>query len=389
MGPGGEFAAAGAVFFAGVGMLTVGGGGALGGWFAVVIGVGIGACRLSIVAWGLGMVVRGEVALAGAGAGFLGTDGGDPLGDRNLETFGGFLRVVEIGEGDSGEALVDGAFDGAEIGLFIVGDEGEGVADGRGAAGAADAVDVIFGDVRAVEVDDVGDACDVDAAGGDVGGDQDAVAADLKPSRAAVRWPWERLPWMGMQEMPLVGEVLGEAVGAVLGAGEADDGFEFLALQEFFEQGGFEMLRDGIDGLRDADGGRGLAIDLEGDGVLEHFVRELADFRRHGGGEEEGLAPGGQDAQDAADVGEEAHVEHAVGFVEDEDFQAVQAGVGLAEMIEEPAGGGDEDFGAGAEGVGLLTHAHAADDGGAGDGGVRGHEIEVFEDLGGQFARGA
>ncbi len=46
-----------------------------------------------------------------------------------------------------------------------------------GAAGAADAVNVIFHIIGEVVVDDQLDAFDVDAAGGDIGRDQHAVAA--------------------------------------------------------------------------------------------------------------------------------------------------------------------------------------------------------------------
>ena len=92
--------------------------------------------------------------------------------------------------------------------------------------------------------------------------------------------------------------------------------------------------RSGVDGLRDAGGGRGLTVDLNGDGVLEHFARELADFRRHGGGEEERLTLRRKHAQDAPDVGEKAHIQHAVGFIQDQDFHPVEASVGLAKMIE-------------------------------------------------------
>ena len=42
------------------------------------------------------------------------------------------------------------------------------------AAGAADAVDVGLGLHREIEVKDVGDAVDIEAAGCDVGGDEDA-----------------------------------------------------------------------------------------------------------------------------------------------------------------------------------------------------------------------
>ena len=56
--------------------------------------------------------------------------------------------------------------------LVVVGHEADRVADRVRAAGAADAVHVVFGLRREVVVDDVRDAVDVDAAGGDVGRNQ-------------------------------------------------------------------------------------------------------------------------------------------------------------------------------------------------------------------------
>ena len=72
------------------------------------------------------------------------------------------------------QALADGALDGAEIGFLVRRDEGERVARQLGAGRAADAVDVVLGDVRDVEVDDVRERLDVDAARRDVGRDEDA-----------------------------------------------------------------------------------------------------------------------------------------------------------------------------------------------------------------------
>ena len=63
-------------------------------------------------------------------------------------------------------------------------DRGAGAA---GAAGAADAVDVIFGMMRHVEIEDVADFGNVEAAGGDIGGDQErclALAELLERGRA-------------------------------------------------------------------------------------------------------------------------------------------------------------------------------------------------------------
>ena len=98
----------------------------------------------------------------------------------------GRLGVVEAGQGDARQALADRPLDRGEVGLLLRRDEGEGVAGHLGARGAADAVDVVVGDVRHVEVDDVRERLDVDAARGDVGRDEDAELAALEAG--------ERLP---------------------------------------------------------------------------------------------------------------------------------------------------------------------------------------------------
>lgn len=51
-------------------------------------------------------------------------------------------------------------------------DEGVGGATCAGATGTTDAVHVVFVGVRLVEIDDVADIGDVEAAGSDIGGDE-------------------------------------------------------------------------------------------------------------------------------------------------------------------------------------------------------------------------
>ena len=72
----------------------------------------------------------------------------------------------------------------------------------------------------------------------------------------------------------------------------------------------------------------------------------------------------GQVAQHSTDVGQKAHVEHPVGFVEHQKLQTVQLGVVRSEMIEQAARRADDDVDAAAEGVFLGTHADAAEYGG-------------------------
>ena len=81
----------------------------------------------------------------------------------------------------------DQLLDVAQEGALLRVAERDRDAVGAGARGAADAVHVALGHVRQVVVDDVGDAVDVDAAGGDVGRDQDADACRRGRPRARAR----------------------------------------------------------------------------------------------------------------------------------------------------------------------------------------------------------
>ena len=71
---------------------------------------------------------------------------------------------------------------------------------------------------------------------------------------------------------------------------------------------------------------------------------------------------GGSSAR-TADVADEAHVEHAVGLVEDEDLDPRQVDGALAEVVEQAAGRRDEDLGTGAQRADLRVEADAAEDG--------------------------
>ena len=98
----------------------------------------------------------------------------------------GLLRVVEARELAAMEVLADDPLEAAQFGVVLARDEGDGGAGGERAARAADAVDVVLERVGEVEVHHVRDAVDVDAAGGDVGGDKDADLAVLEGLQGAL-----------------------------------------------------------------------------------------------------------------------------------------------------------------------------------------------------------
>ena len=96
----------------------------------------------------------------------------------------------------------------------------------------------------------------------------------------------------------------------------------------------------------------------------------------------------GSAREDPPDVGQESHVEHPVGLVEDQHLEAAEPRVRMLEVIQQPAGRGDEDVDAAPERRLLRTHADAAEDGGAADAREARELVPVLVDLRGQLARG-
>ena len=109
--------------------------------------------------------------------------------------------------------------------------------------------------------------------------------------------------------------------------------------------------------------------DLDRCRPVEQALGQAADLPREGGAEQEVLPPVRQQRQDRADVADEAHVEHAIGLVEDEDLDRAEIDGALAGVVEQPAGRGDHDLRAAAQRRHLAGEADAAEDGGRAGGG--------------------
>ena len=206
-------------------------------------------------------------------------------------------------------------------------------------------MDVGFRLVGQVVVDDVRDVVDIEAAGGDVGGDQHAVLAGLKSVERALA---------GVLDLVAVDRLGRDAarfescattlVGAVLGAGEDQRASRspgraasrraaaaLLALVRHEDR-----LLDPLGGRRD----RRRPATVTG---LRRICRparrsSAAWWRRTAAS----AACAGSLATMRADVVDEAHVEHAVGFVEHEDFDPREIDVALVHQVEQAAGRGDE-----------------------------------------------
>jgi hypothetical protein len=72
--------------------------------------------------------------------------------------------------------------------------------------------------------------------------------------------------------------------------------------------------------------------------LAQVLARQRLDFGRHGGAEEQRLPVARHLLHDAVELRREAHVEHAVGFVEHQRLEVREVHVALLEMVEQTPG---------------------------------------------------
>ncbi len=296
-------------------------------------------------------------------------------------------RGIEAVGADHRNRLLEQLFDFVEQSFLVGGDEGDGEPGRAGASGASDAVDVVLGHVRQLVVDDQRQVVDVESARGDVGRDQHLQLAFL-----------ERVERLHPRDLALVAvdrrrgqaialELAREARGAVLGAHEAQHLVQVAGLHQVHEQRALGVLRDLVGALRDRFGG-GVALGhFDQLRLVEQLVGELLDLVRERCREQQVLPLGGhrQQRHDPLDVGNEAHVEHAVGFVEHEHLDLPEVNALVFDVVEQPPRSGDEDLDAGADDLELRLDVDAAVDDGRAQLGVPAVGLDRVLDLDREF----
>ena len=97
------------------------------------------------------------------------------------------------------------------------------------------------------------------------------------------------------------------------------------------------------------------------DGILHEFARELQDFRRERRREEHGLTLDGQLGDEAPDVGQEPHVQHPVGLVQNEVLDLVKIDDALRHQVDETPRRGDHHVRPAPDVLHLAELVHAAE----------------------------
>ncbi len=134
--------------------------------------------------------------------------------------------------------------------------------------------------------------------------------------------------------------------------------------------------------------GRLFAHDVVNDGVVGEFLDERLDVGTHGGREQHDVAVAWRGAHDASNGGQEAHVGHAVGFVDDHRRDVREVEGTLFEHVLEAAGARDDDVDAEVECLARHVVRRATVDADDAATAVVGQVGEFLLDLRGEFAGG-
>ena len=238
-------------------------------------------------------------------------------------------------------------------------------------AGAADAVHIVFADVRDFIVHHVRQVVNVDTAGGNIGGHQRAHFAALEARQRLGARCLAFVAVQGHGSDAIFFKEFGHVVGAELGPRKNQHLAPVLLVDDVGQQRLFLTAAHRMDDLGDALH-RGVARgDLYALRILEQAVGKLADLVAESGREQQALLFLGHQRQHFLYIVDEAHVQHAVGFIEHQDLHLAQIQHALLRQIQQAAGGGHQNIHALLDLGDLRVHAHAAkDDGGA--------ELQVF-----------
>ena len=245
---------------------------------------------------------------------------------------------------------------------------------------------IVFIDVWQLEVDHVWQLVDIQAACGDIGGHQDTHAAGLEVGQGFGARVLALVAVDGDGGEAVLVQVLGQAVGAVLGAGEHQHLFPGACGDQMGQQRTLVAGGQAEDALLDTLDRGVRRRDFDAFRVVQQLAGQGGDVVGERCREQQVLTFGRQAGEDLFHVMDKAHVEHAVGFVQHEDFHVGQVDAALAAQVEQTTWAGDQHVHTTGHGLNLWVHADAAEDAGADELQVAGIQLEAVVHLSGEFA---
>ncbi len=272
--------------------------------------------------------------------------------------------------------------------LFTVAERDRNAVGSR-ARGAADAMHISFGDVRHVVVHDVADAVDIYATRGNIRRNKRAHAAFAKCGKHAVALVLRFVAVDRLGGNAGFDQTAHDLVRATLGAGEDERAVDRLALEDVRQHRRLGIAVHVDQTLLDALGRRSYRVHGDPGRIAKHLVGEIGNVAWHGRGEKQSLPLRRKLRDDVANVVDEAHVEHSVGFVEHKVLNLAKPQRVAAEEIEQAARRRDKHVDAVHQRTDLPAHRYTADRQRGADANMTAVGLETVEHLAGEFARRA
>ena len=281
------------------------------------LGAGVACSSLHhIAAWRLASATPNGLATHGNGLGFF-----TWLGH---EAFNNLHRNVLLGE----------ALNVLHEAFLIQAHQVGRCAIGASAAGAANAVHIVFADVRNFIVHHVRQVVNVNAASRNVGGYQRANVTALEATECLGTRCLAFVAVQGHGLDAVFGQKLGHVVGTKFGAGEHQHLAPVVFLNDVRQDGFLFATAHGVNHLCDALH-RGVARrHLNALGVLEQGGRQVTNFIAERGREQQALLVFRHHGQYFFHVMDKAHVEHAVGLVEHQNLYLTQIKHALLQQVQ-------------------------------------------------------
>ena len=237
-----------------------------------------------------------------------------------------------------------------------------------------------------IVVHHVGDAIDIQSARRDIGRDQRLDFARLETAQCirARRLRFVAVNGRGVDVRAQ--QAFHHFIRAVFGAGEHNDLVHVVFFDQVDEQVVLVFLVDEHDFLGDALDRRFAGINGDLHRIMQQFLGQLGNHRGHRRREKQRVAFGREFGNHPTHRGNKSHVEHAVGFVENEQFDAVEVHLALLHQIEQTTGRGDDDIDAAAHGLHLRMLSDAAENHRVADIHMAAVGFDTVADLGREFA---
>src|SRR5690606_9696183 len=285
-------------------------------------------------------------AFCGAAAASVGTTAFHAFGTID----GPFPEIAR--QRDLFHRVADQLLDPAKFPHVLLAHERDGLTLLRGPSGAAHAVYIVLRVLRNIIVDYQVDVIDVDPPADDIRGHQDPHLPVAEVKHHLFSYPMLQVAVHCLVTESELVQVACVFLHLNLATGKNDDAGSLIRFEDVLHHGGLLWLVYHVGLLLHAFGGLAQRnADLHG--FVEDLLGQVADRRRHGGAEHQGLAFRGEELDDAVDIVDETHVHHAVRLVQHQELQALDGDVAQVQMAEQLPGRGHDHFGTTAQ-SGLL-----------------------------------